>query len=568
MCADLPAQHFLKAGAVYRLLGYTSYPELQEEQDREEWVGVGDNDVKRFSAPSQGGLYSHLCNYDGVKCDYAATVVLPHDLTCTQDTEECKIDSPRTVEVEEGIFYEYIRPACANLAFYENPKKIKMRHGSSRTYMCADPRTEDAGAVCCNDDLTKAYRYDTYLAERVTFETAQARCDADSTRTMCSHSTSVRDCNKVGKGPCSGDPYFWTTETCQLQVKITSDRKVAIVHNVPSESTPVTDHVSAETMTFFRVHWDGKIDNLLNNCNAAEACTAVPDGCLCDVFAAEEKAFDSSTPPSKDDVLSLPYGAFVPSQLGQPSLVSGRSDVWVYGGDYSKETVFEVVNDHTGKVERRKNMRSTVSLTVSPTETLSFRTPVHIMSLAEENERDAIYETEAALDQYFYHTNTAPFLAFRFAQRFGISNPTPTYIKAVVRAFKTGNYTSGGQTFGSGEYGDLAATFAAVALHSEATNTLLEADPVHGSFREPLLKLIQLMRTLEFQPVSGAPMVKLNDDLDKTIRQMAFEAPGMYQITIVETRNTPYFPCSLSLLLQMFFHTSTLTSGPLISMAT
>ncbi len=54
--------------------------------------------------------------------------------------------------------------------------------------------------------------------------------------------------------------------------------------------------------------------------------------------------------------------------------------------------------------------------------------------------RDAQYETEAALDLYFYHPNTAPFIAFRLIQRFTTSNPKPRYVKAVATAFRTGSY--------------------------------------------------------------------------------------------------------------------------------
>ena len=95
-----------------------------------------------------------------------------------------------------------------------------------------------------------------------------------------------------------------------------------------------------------------------------------------------------------------------------------------------------------------------------------------------------MYETEAAIDHYFRHPNTTPFLAIRFAQRFGISNPTPGYVAAIVKAFREGTYdfgAFGGHRYGSGNYGDLAATVAAVLLHPEARDVILDADPVHGN---------------------------------------------------------------------------------------
>ena len=39
-------------------------------------------------------------------------------------------------------------------------------------------------------------------------------------------------------------------------------------------------------------------------------------------------------------------------------------------------------------------------------------------TLSEHTIRDAEYELDAALKQYFYHPNTGPFLAVRLAQRF------------------------------------------------------------------------------------------------------------------------------------------------------
>ncbi|KAL7569362.1 hypothetical protein ACA910_010449 [Epithemia clementina (nom. ined.)] len=520
LCSDLPEKHFLKAGAKYRLLGKRAFPELQKQQDWESWEG--NPAVKRFKADPNGDLYLKLCNSDGAKCNYAATVTLSENLKCTNN--ECNVDTLRTVEVESGIFYEYIRPACANLAFYENPTKIRMRDGSSSTYMCADPRVDEAAALCCNINDQRGYRRFEYLAERVRYSTAQARCAVDVTKEMCV-GTNVRECTIYS---CSADPYYWTKDICQLKIKIDSDRKVAIVHNVSSEALNVTTHVNENTKTFFRVHWNevSGVDSLIAQCGATNSpCKKTADGsCVCGVSASEYQAFYNTAPPTKEDVLTLPFGAFKPS--GQKVAVAGTNDVWVYGsGTYSKDTVFEVI-DHAGQTQLRKNMRSTVSVAgTSPT--LKFPTPMHIISLAEENDRDAIYETEAALDHYFYHPNTAPFLAYRFAQRFGISNPTPLYVKTIARAFKNGQYTSGGITFGSGRYGDLAATIAAVLLHSEARNVLLEADSVHGAFREPLLKIIQLMRTMEFSKAKGAPMTLLQD-IEDTVHQMVFESPDVF----------------------------------------
>jgi uncharacterized protein (DUF1800 family) len=117
--------------------------------------------------------------------------------------------------------------------------------------------------------------------------------------------------------------------------------------------------------------------------------------------------------------------------------------------------------------------------------------------------RNAQFETEAVLDHYIYHPNTAPFVSFRLLQRFGISNPSPVFLSCVSQAFFTGSYYHQSEpdsiSFGSGKYGDLAATVAAIVLHPESRREVLDADPMYGSLREPLIKVISMMRNLEYE---------------------------------------------------------------------
>lgn len=70
------------------------------------------------------------------------------------------------------------------------------------------------------------------------------------------------------------------------------------------------------------------------------------------------------------------------------------------------------------------------------------------------------------------------------------------------------------------KYGDLAATIAAVLLDPEARSVSLDADPFKGNIREPLLRLMSLMRGMELQLSPGQPIVKLLD-LDYKIGMMA-----------------------------------------------
>mmetsp|Transcript_27130 Transcript_27130/g.41634 ORF Transcript_27130/g.41634 Transcript_27130/m.41634 type:complete len:739 (-) Transcript_27130:140-2356(-) len=146
--------------------------------------------------------------------------------------------------------------------------------------------------------------------------------------------------------------------------------------------------------------------------------------------------------------------------------------------------------------------------------------------------RDAQYETEAVLDSYFYHNNIGPFIGIRLCQRFGFSNPSPNFVERITKAFETGTFTptnGGGPSFGSGKYGDLAAMVAAVLLDEEATTDYLDMDPTHGSLREPLLRYIHVLRSLEFKSFEdlNLPFIEL-DRLDEKIGQMAHAIPTVF----------------------------------------
>ena len=130
------------------------------------------------------------------------------------------------------------------------------------------------------------------------------------------------------------------------------------------------------------------------------------------------------------------------------------------------------------------------------------------------NLRDAQYETDAVLDHYFYQDNVAPFLCVRIMQRFSFSNPSPRFVASCVDAFRTGTYTSGGQTFGSGDYGSLEALAASILLDREATEGAVATDPSHGSIREPILKVINLMRSMEYQ--TSIPTTLAGADMQTT----------------------------------------------------
>lgn len=303
-------------------------------------------------------------------------------------------------------------------------------------------------------------------------------------------------------------------------------------------SNSIEKRVQEDTKTFFRVDWTGDFASIIDSCGSIGSCYAtVDDMCMCDVTVTDEQVYFDGDTITEEQVLStLRIGAFHPDM--DASFVSsgsnGNVSWFAKNGSLTADSIFEIT-DKNSILHHRKNTKSTVGIVGS---NVTFRNAVHFNSVSEPEARDAHYETNAALDHYFYHPNVAPFLAIRFAQRFGISNPSPRYIETIAAAFRTGSYncTSNGASisYGTGKYGDLAATIASVLLDREARSVVLDTDPSFGSLKEPLIKLISLMRSLEFTRYYDTDFVDLATDMDARIGQMAQEIPTVFSFFLPE----------------------------------
>jgi cullin-associated NEDD8-dissociated protein 1 len=232
---------------------------------------------------------------------------------------------------------------------------------------------------------------------------------------------------------------------------------------------------------FFRVDWESDqeidvfLDDYTNNCVAMNGAIDIRDG-LCQVGVVVENIqlfVNDADVMSIDNVLAkASIGAFEPMGITGEEISGIEDSIMKYpSGPLTKDTVFEFI-DSFGRTQWRKNAVSMVNIG-SANSALKMRNPVGFFSVAEFTERDARYELDAALEQYFYHPNTAPFLGTRLAQRFGISNPSPRYVETISMAFHTGKY----QGIGSGKYGCLKATLAAVLLDPESLDANLDSDP-------------------------------------------------------------------------------------------
>ncbi len=78
----------------------------------------------------------------------------------------------------------------------------------------------------------------------------------------------------------------------------------------------------------------------------------------------------------------------------------------------------------------------------------------------------------------------------------------------------------------------MSATVAAILLEKETCDLLLDFDPSFGAIREPVIKVISLLRSMEYSQTDGN-FVSLYD-LDTTIGQMAHNIPSVFSFFLPE----------------------------------
>lgn len=269
---------------------------------------------------------------------------------------------------------------------------------------------------------------------------------------------------------------------------MSSAGSISIVHNPflnPNSNFETDVNVRKDNPNYFNPAWvHGNYPDQLS-CDSVSGCSVFGKECLCIVTISETAVF-SGLPTAADIISELKIGGIDVEAADGYTILASTSDFDVYqkdAGGYDKETVFKILN-HFGEEAFFKNMVSMVEIDGG---LFSFRNPVQFLNPARREGRDAQYETDAVLKHYVRHPNTAPFLAQRMIQRFGTSNPAPSYVEAVAIAFKEGTYSpSENVSFGDGRYGSLEAMIAAIVLHEEARSVVLDADPTSGSLREPV----------------------------------------------------------------------------------
>ena len=138
---------------------------------------------------------------------------------------------------------------------------------------------------------------------------------------------------------------------------------------------------------------------------------------------------------------------------------------------------------------------------------------------------------DQALDIIFNHPNVPPFIARQLIQRFTAPNPAPEYVERVATAFATGTYVSeGGQSFGTGQRGSLAATIAAVLLDETNFDEPLQASECNGKVREPVINFVHYVRAFRTTEIDPNNEFQLSDTRSAADRlaQMPFRAPSVF----------------------------------------
>jgi len=500
LCTDLPPQDFLRSGATYEFIGTSGEASLALDEENSE-------------------LYDKLCASSSVEtpCNYSPTVILDENLRCYG--VECDLEFINVVKVG-GASYKYIPRRCVSLQFF-NEGRTTAVYGWRE--ICLDPREAAAGELCCTDGTWQVpKKYCQYPFERLSFYTAKSRCEENG-MVLCQKVAKSIDC-PTSCCP-SGEERTWRNTACTVKVQIDSNGHVAAVHDV---NKPFS-YAAASSGNWFKVRWLVNRDEIpsvaRNQCDGG-ACTISGNTCICDVEVEDSPVFESM-PASRDEILSgLNVGSFSP-ESGYIEDVSNVDGVRVFhrenSSPFNADTVFEV-KDEYGHVIHLRNLRSMVNVGTS-----AFRNPPSFLrTLDPRNDRlslrRSLFEIDALLDHLVTHPNIAPFMAYRLIQRLVTSNPSPRYVEVVANAFKSGEYDG----FGSGKNGDLAATVAAILLDPEARSVALDADPTYGHLREPLLKLMGALRSLEYKPFDPEYQLELHGKLQSRIGQMIHEAPSVF----------------------------------------
>ncbi|KAK1734854.1 DUF1800 domain-containing protein, partial [Skeletonema marinoi] len=557
LCNDLPDRAFLRKGATYKILGSDPTPTLLSSE-----VAVEMNpDRPKMELLPSSPLFNRLCSPDSNgDCTFPSKVVLEDNLFYDDAAKlglEYKVETLRTVEMKAGMshpmYYEYVRQPCVEHSFYSDAKKVIQGQVSGDAVqdnvMCADPTLPVATSMCLEPDSEQSVGgtvHCNYMGERMTYNSAIETCAAKGLELgePWLFRNYPHESGPCAKGASFTDFRSWTDSTCQVKVKVSFDAgKVAIVHSPSPDHGGMTNtepSVSEASLNFFKTPWTNGHFPSLNDCLSIGSCHVHDDeSCICDTEVAVNDVFTSSSEISSiaDLKAALHIGAADPQSFEDGHFTNIGScevdglAVYSTGGDctsFDSDTIFSF--EWKSKPLFLKNIKSEVHISGS---SFVFRNPVQFISVVQTEARDAYHETDEVLDSLFYHPSHPPYLAMVLAQRFGLSNASPSLIERAVTAYEAGSYESNNLQFGSGKYGDLGSLIAVILLDPESREAVLDADQSHGHAKAPLDKVISVFRSMGLKFESPLVMPTLLDSYD-TIGQGSYESPSVFNFYLVE----------------------------------
>lgn len=195
---------------------------------------------------------------------------------------------------------------------------------------------------------------------------------------------------------------------------------------------------------------------------------------------------------------------------------------------FDEERVFEFTDDN-GKTQYVKNLWSSVSLGKATNRSeILFTSSVSMTQKA----GMPITRQMMLLINIF---SAAVFLAIGFAQPFGISNPSPQLIISQFQMlFVAGNTNMPLMTT---QFWYLDKTNMEIGWHICSTPTLSRRSKyftcVHGAFHEPL-KLVRLMRSLEYKGAVDMPLIRFWKDLQDEFGEEWHKLPSVFSFFLPE----------------------------------
>jgi len=123
------------------------------------------------------------------------------------------------------------------------------------------------------------------------------------------------------------------------------------------------------------------------------------------------------------------------------------------------------------------------------------------------------------LDTLFNHPNTPPFVATQLIKKLTTSNPSPAYVQRVADVFISNK---------NGVRGDMQSVIRAILFDAEVWDGTHLTNPNWGKPREPMIKVANVIRSLECKAASNVYQLQPIQSADYDIGQMPMMANSVF----------------------------------------